>query len=361
MISSIHVIGAKKFGGAENFFVRLINALEQDAQPVIAVSPPDCELSPLISKTVNQKHFKMRNVYDLISRWQIQQLVRQSRFDIIQTYMGRATRLTQLSKNQPAVHIARLGGYYNLKGYRHAHAWIGNTRGICDYLIQNGFDSQQVFHIGNFVDQPEVIPAAELTRLRSNLSIPEQANIVLSVGRLHDNKGFDTLLNAFREILNRSQAPIYLIIVGDGPQKKNLLQLAEQLQLNDFIRWTGWQHNTAPYYALANTFICSSRHEPLGNVILEAWSHQLPVISTKTQGPLEFIENNQDALLTDIDDSQAIANSTLALFNNPDEQVQLAQSGYNKVQSQFGKQRILSDYLSVYQTLIQRRRSSKSK
>ena len=80
----------------------------------------------------------MRIVGDPISRLEVSRLIGRRRPHIVQTYTGRATRLTRLSRQNESVHVARLGGYYKVGGYRHAHAWIGNTKGICDYLVAAG-------------------------------------------------------------------------------------------------------------------------------------------------------------------------------------------------------------------------------
>ena len=81
--------------------------------------------------------------------------------------MGRASRLTHLPPNGTAVHVARLGGYYKIDGYyRHAHAWIGNTQGICDYLIREGLPASRVFLIGNFVPAAISLSAGDRTALR---------------------------------------------------------------------------------------------------------------------------------------------------------------------------------------------------
>jgi len=352
MLSSLHIIGAKKFGGAENFFIRLINALHQRNHPVTAVSPPHCELSPLINVEIHQRHFHMKNVYDIISKWQIKSLAKKSQVDIVQTYMGRATRLTQLNKKHSAIHIARLGGFYNLKGYRHAHAWIGNTKGICDYLINNKFPSEKVFHISNFVDPAVHATDQELQALRLSLGLTTEDKVILSIGRLHPNKGFDTLLKAFSLFKKKNNERYHLVIVGDGPLKQELAKLTNELQLEKNTHFTGWQTNTSLYYSLADYFVCASRHEPLGNVILEAWSYQIPVLTTKTHGPLEYIEDNTNAILVEVDNPVNMADELLQLVGNPVAASELAQQGKSKLTSQFSESIIVDQYLSTYHELV---------
>ena len=93
--------------------------------------------------------------------------------------------------------------------------------------------------------------------------------VMLGLGRLHPNKGWADLLDAFASLPASSRgAPLRLLMVGDGPLRKDLEQLSGQLGLAARVHWAGWQHDPAPYYQLADVFVCASVHEPLGNVIL---------------------------------------------------------------------------------------------
>src|SRR5690625_3524083 len=108
--------------------------------------------------------------------------------------MGRATRLTRLPPSSSAVHIARLGGYYKIRGYyEHAHAWVGNTKALCDYLVREGLPAARVFHIGNFVAEPATVSDDELATLRMQLGLPDDALVLMTLGRFIDIKGFDDL------------------------------------------------------------------------------------------------------------------------------------------------------------------------
>ncbi|MCP4683057.1 MAG: glycosyltransferase, partial [Desulfobacterales bacterium] len=235
-------------GGCEHFYTRLISALNEKKQPALSVNRPRSPVSKALEGQTHQRHVPMRNGWDIFSVFTIRRMVQEARPPIVQTYMGRATRLTRLPRRSPAIHVARLGGYYKIKGYyEHAHAWVGNTRGLCDYLVQQGLPGDRVYHIGNFVDKPALTPEETLKELRQSLDIPDEAIILFSLGRFIEIKGFDDLLTAFhllpREIGSR---PIYLVIAGDGPLFKQLHRQATTLDLSGRLRWVGWQDNPSP-------------------------------------------------------------------------------------------------------------------
>jgi glycosyltransferase involved in cell wall biosynthesis len=355
-ISSLQVIGSKGPGGAENFYIRFIQALHAAGAPVQALNPPGSPVAQALEGEVTQLHLKMRSVYDFVSRWHIQRIARQQRPDIVQTWMGRATRLTHLHPKHDPLHVARLGGYYNLKGYRHAHAWIGNTRGIADYLVSNGLPAERVFHIGNFVDPALEKDATLIRSTRGELGIPDDALIISAVGRLHPNKAFDTLLHAFTRLPDQiGGRPLHLVIVGDGDLREKLQAQAGQ---NRRVHWAGWQTDTDPYYHMADVFVCPSRHEPLGNVILEAWAHHCPVISTRTDGGLELVEDGVNGLLTEVDAPADMADALRNLLAaDASARLALADNGLQTLESKFSREAIINQYLAVYQQLLQHRQT----
>ncbi len=353
MIASAHIIGGGALGGAELFYVRLVNALQARGQPVLAINLSGGQISSRLQADVAQAHVPMRGIWDWPSRWRIGVILRQHQPDIVQTYMGRATRLTHLDPGRRPIHVARLGGYYDLKGYRHAHAWVGNTQGICDYLVRNGLPAERIAHISNFVDIPAVSSPEQVAGWRRRLAIPEDALVLASVGRLHPVKGFEDLLTALAMFgTTLCHRPLVLVIVGDGPLNAGLRNYAEQLGIGSQIRWAGWQIDPHPYYELADLFICPSRHETLGNVILEAWAHGRTVLSTQTPGALELIAHGEDAWLVPPQNPRALADGIRLLLGDEPLRARLASQGRQKVKNHYSQPHIVNAYLDFYQRLL---------
>lgn len=354
MISSLHILGAKKSGGAEKFFIRLLHALSKRGHPVQVILPPNSETEHLLDESIKCHHVKMRSVYDFPSRWKISRLIRQIQPDIVQTWMGRATRLTRLARGKKPIHVARLGGFYNLKGYRHAHAWIGNTLTIKGYLLENGLPKDKVFHISNFAGVAPVAPESDINTLKKQYNIPDNALCIVAMGRLHPNKGFDTLIEAFKKLPGEINGqPLHMCIIGDGPLSAELRSMSSDTQQASHIHWPGWQANPHIWYQIADLFICPSKHEPLGNVILEAWSHSKPVISTATHGGQELIQTNVNGLLTDIDNSDQMQQAILKIFTQDKSITQsIIDNASQTLLERFGEKVILDQYIECYEELI---------
>ncbi|MEJ5347159.1 MAG: glycosyltransferase [Desulfosoma sp.] len=353
-LGSIHILGSRQYGGADRFYVRLVKALASRGHPVLAVNRPGSPVNKALENVVPQRCFRMMNGLDVYSMWQIRRLIQKSRYPIVQTYMGRATRLTRIPKGLPVVHIARLGGYYKINGYyRHAHAWVGNTKGICDYLVKEGLPATRVFFVGNFVETPRTMTEDELSLYRQQWKIPREAFVILALGRFVPKKGFQDLLQAISLRPNPCKdRPVVWILAGDGPMRNQLEETAVQLGIQSFIRFVGWQNDPAVVYNLADLLICPSRHEPLGNVILEAWSYGVPVLSTRTAGALELIEPNENGFLVDVEKPEQWASFMAKVADFPQEDLRkIGVQGMKVVEERYSEQAIVEAYESLYEQL----------
>lgn len=349
---SLHVIGGKGLGGAEGFFIRLVNALARRGEPVAAVTVGNGAIARAIDPAVRHYHAPMLGSWDLYSRWKINRCIADFRPDVVQTYMGRATRIVRLTRGRAPVHLARLGGFYNLKGYRHAHAWVGNTRGIHDYLIAHGLPAAQVHQIGNFVDAPARLESSALDALREQLGL-RGCRVVLGLGRLHVNKGWADLLRAFARLpASLDATPLHLLMVGDGPLRRELEALSAELGIAARVHWAGWKDDPAPYYQLADVFVCASVHEPLGNVILEAWANRALVVSTRAQGPQELMQDGVNGLLAPLADATGLATVLQhALALDAGQRERLIEAGADEVQRRYSEAAIVSAYTALYARL----------
>ena len=354
MIPSIHIIGSQHSGGAERFFARLVEGLGAKGNPVLSISRPTSSVAKDLATIIPQAHVPMLNNLDVWSRWRIQRIVKKRKPAIVQTYMGRATRLTHLPKSYRAIHVARLGGFYKLYGYRHADAWVGNTVAVCDYLRENGFPADRVFYVRNFVEPAVGYSGSELSKFREVYGIPRDAILLVAVGRLIEKKGFQDLLDAFSRLPGEiHDRPLYLMIVGDGPMESDLKNISRQKGIDKRVVWPGWQSKPDPFYALADIFVCPSRHEPLGNVILEAWSHGKPVCSTLTHGARELITSGVNGVLVPCENSIELAAALKIMLNESDAaRSELGKQGKTRLVNEFSRDSVVDEYLDLYKRLV---------
>jgi glycosyltransferase involved in cell wall biosynthesis len=193
----------------------------------------------------------------------------------------------------------------------------------------------------------------EVIALRGRMQLPSDAFVLFALGRLVPHKGFQDLLEAFAMLEPVADGrPRVLVIAGDGPERVRLANAARSLGIAGRVRWVGWQEDPAPFYALCDVFVCPSRHEPLGNVILEAWQHHLPVLSTRNEGATELVREGDGALLAPTEGPAGLAEGLRTMLAlSPAERHRLAASGHATVQREHHEEAVVAAYLALYERL----------
>jgi glycosyltransferase involved in cell wall biosynthesis len=139
---------------------------------------------------------------------------------------------------------------------------------------------------------------------------------LLAAGRMTAQKGFDLLIKAMKLIV-AEVADAHLIILGDGPQRDDLLRLVETTGLSNNVTLGGYQKNAYPYYHQADLFILSSRYEGLPNVVLESLACGTPVVAFDCPGSLkDILQKPQQGTLVPPENISALANSIMHRLKN---------------------------------------------
>src|SRR5271156_974332 len=322
-------------GGAETFFVRLATALNRAGETQRVLIRRDPARSQILRAAgVGVHELAFGGPFDLTTRRAFRHEIAVWRPDIVLTWMSRATRLCPRGD---FVHVARLGGYYDLKYYRRCDHLIGNTRAIVDYAVARGWPRERIIYLPNFV--PDSIAASAAV---GRIAACGRAPLALALGRLHPNKGFDLLLEALA-----ATREVTLWIAGDGPVRPRLERLATRLGIIGRVRFLGWREGVPRLLAAADLLVCPSLHEPLGNVVIEAWSAGLPVVATASDGPAGLIEDEVSGLLVPLPDQpgggpRALARAIERLCRDHLLRARLGQTGRRVYEAEFSETAVVA-------------------
>jgi len=140
--------------------------------------------------------------------------------------------------------------------------------------------------------------------------------IIISVGRLSQEKDFATLLRAFAIV--KKEIDSQLVIVGEGKERENLKRLARNLHVEDSVWMPGFAENPYKYVSKSSVFVLSSKFEGFALVLVEALSVGCPVLSTDCPGgPREILENGKYGKLVPVGDYKALAKAIVDTLKNP--------------------------------------------
>ncbi len=323
-------------GGAEAFFERLAPALHRagvEQHILIRDNPRRAQALRDAGLAVTELPFGGR--LDVRTHMGFRKAVDAFRPDVVLTWMNRASRFCPRG---PFVRVGRLGGYYDLKYYRGADHLIGNTQDIVDWIVGQGWPEERVHYVPNFVTDAKA-PAVS----RKTFSTPETAPLILALGRLHPNKAFDVLIKALVAV-----PEAYVWLAGEGPLRAELETLAARAGVISRIRFLGWREDVASLFAAADLFVCPSRHEPLGNVVIEAWAQGIPVVAAAAEGPSQLIEDGIDGMLVPLDDPDAMAGAINRLIEDRLLAAHVGASGRQAYEEQFTEAAVVARYLEFF-------------
>ncbi|GBE02658.1 N-acetylgalactosamine-N, N'-diacetylbacillosaminyl-diphospho-undecaprenol4-alpha-N-acetylgalactosaminyltransferase [bacterium BMS3Abin08] len=171
--------------------------------------------------------------------------------------------------------------------------------------------------------------------------------VIVTVGRLVYQKGFDILLKAFH--MMRGQVRSRLLIIGDGAEREGLVNLAKQLNISKDTIFAGYKSNPYRYMRESTVFCSASRYEGFSIVILEAMVLGLPVIATDCpSGPAEILDSGRHGILVPPEDPEAIADKLLRVL--PDIELRRTLSGRSLLRAQDFN---LETFLEQWEELIE--------
>lgn len=165
---------------------------------------------------------------------------------------------------------------------------------------------------------------------------------VLAAGRITAYKGYDLLVKAMKSVIEEMPEVKLVLRIGStrptGDEirmKKDLLQLAEALDLADNVLFYDYIEEFEAFFNAAEVFVLPSTYEPFGMVAIESMACGTPTIVTTKGGLKCFLKDGQDALLVDPVDTQALAKTILRLLRDRALSDRLSQRGYEKAHSMF--------------------------
>jgi glycosyltransferase involved in cell wall biosynthesis len=328
-----------KEGGAERFFVSLANAFgERGVEQHFIIRPRRTweglikELGPIWFN--NYRYFSLSS---FLLEWRVKRLIKTWQPDAVMAWMPRASRL--IPEMDGAVKLTRLGDYpVHLRHFKNLDVLVGNQPGIATHCQELGWD-KPICTISNFARQVTPVPV-----LRAALDTPEDAFVISSAGRFVNRKGMDFLIRAAARVPNA-----YLWLIGEGKERDALEALAQSEGIADRTRFIGWVDEPIHHIAACDVFGMTSRHEPLGNVVLEAWQAKVPVVATRSEGPSWYMVDGGNGVLTDIDDLDPFVAGLQKIKDDPAFGAKMVQGGSAQLDTLFSKRGIVDQYLDLFE------------
>jgi glycosyltransferase involved in cell wall biosynthesis len=215
-------------------------------------------------------------------------------------------------------------------------------------LMAAAVNPVKLSRISNGVDVVQFRHGEDKSRLRKALHLPDKKTIVYT-GRLSIEKGVDFLVRSFSMV--DSKRVYQLIIIGDGPERENIVQLLDNCHLGKSVFLLNSIDDVASYLNASDLFILPSRFEGLSNSLLEAMACELPVISTRVGGSTDIIEHGSNGLLVDVDNVEQVLNAIAYVFDDSRLAASLGNRARKTIEEQHDLSTIADEYVMLYKSM----------
>lgn len=361
------LIGGLNPGGAERVFVRVVEHLAVAGHQVAVItvaeqSPKDLALPGGVSRTVvpSEDPRWFHPLRQLKRLRALRRALLAPQPDVVLSFLTEtniAALLALFGARVPAVVSERVDirqhalsprwEWLRRMTYIHAATVVVQTDDLANWLSRHR-PRWRTMAIPN----PVVPPTTAYGPLPAS---PMPPAVVLGMGRLVRQKGFDVLVAAFAQAA-ASRPGWGLLIVGEGPDRAALAEAARTAGISDRVLLPGRVDPPWQLFRSASIFVLSSRYEGFPNALAEAMSYGLPVISTDCPtGPSELIRDGVDGALVPVDDVPALA-EVLAVFMDDERERRRLGTAATAVVDRFAAERVLPRWEHVLESAAARRR-----
>ena len=178
---------------------------------------------------------------------------------------------------------------------------------------------------------------------------PEGVPIMVHVSNFRKVKRIPDVVDVFARV--RSQTPVRLIMVGDGPERPRAEEDIEARGLHDDVRWMGKSTDVERILAMSDVFLLPSESESFGLAALEAMASYVPVVATNSGGIPEVIDHGHSGFLEAVGDTEAMARDVLEILTTPGLRDAMGQRARAKAE-QFAMAPVGNQYIELYQKLL---------
>ena len=238
----------------------------------------------------------------------------------------------------------------NRWSYRCAHRVVANSSlGVRLLIDKERVPAARVFELPNFLEERAFnhVTGEVRSARRRGWGVPQGAFLIGTVARLASVKNHALVLRA----LQRLDEDVHLVLIGEGPLRRALEELAKELHVDRRVHFTGQLVETDNLHQFFDVSVLCSRSEGFPNTVIEALAAGCPVVATPVGGVPEVIIERQTGLLVPVDQPDALAESVRELRRDAALRKRLSEAGPARARSQYHQTLVIARLEALYQSL----------
>jgi glycosyltransferase involved in cell wall biosynthesis len=371
------IITSMPVGGAETLLVELVRRMDRTRfRPEFCCLKRLGPLGKVLAEEVPAFSKLLSDKYDFAVLGRLAGLLRRRRIDAVVTvgcgdkmFWGRlAARVAGVPVVCSALHSTGLPDHVELPNRLLApmtDAFIAVAASHARYMLEHeGCPAGKIHVIPNGVDAERFRPRKADPALRERLGIPPNAPVAGIVAALRPEKNHEMFLRA-AELVRREVPDARFLVIGDGPERPKLEDLAGSLSLGESIQFLGTRGDVPELLALIDVLMLTSHMEANPVSILEAMACEKPVVATAVGSVGESVQDGRTGYLIAPGDFAQTARRVVELFRDPNLAAAFGRAGREHVLAHASSQRMVDGYqeliAGIYDRKAQSRRNARGR
>jgi len=371
-INILYVVDNLTFGGGERGFSQLSNALDKERYNIFIACSPGGELENRIKNIdVQIKFIDFRRQINSKIFIELMKIIKDENIHIVHSVGSRAdfyARLAGKIAGAPIIisTLAMFAERFDTDPLRKALYIIFDRfseRFVDTFIVvsealkhtlhtRHHIDKRKIVRIYNGVELDLYSPHVKYSEsVRNEFAIEDTTPLVGTIGRCIYQKGFEYFLLATPIIL-RKYPDVKFILVGDGPLRAQLENMAQRLGIANSIIFTGFRNDIPRILAEMDIFVLSSVLEGLPRVVMEAMAVGKPIVATDIEGIREELDHGQEGIIVPSRNPPALAQGIMELLINRDKAKEMGLRARKKAERLFSLKETVKNIDSLYQRLI---------
>ncbi len=322
-------------------------------------------------RIINDMQRKANPIKDLIALYKLYQIIKHEKPDIVHTHTAKAGALGRTAAILAGVPLI----FHTFHGHTFANYfsfWVTEIFKFIERVLarfstaiiaispRQKYDLSRKYHIApakhirviylGFDLQP-FLSVQKNNYLKKQLGIGENEVLVGIIGRLVPIKNHSASLRILKS-LHKKGALFHLCIVGDGPERIKIEEMANQYGLQEFVHFLGWEQDMASIYAGIDVMLLTSLNEGTPVTIIEAMASMTPVVSSSVGGVPDLVASGQNGFLYPLENEDKAVDYIREIVQTPGVKERLTISGKKFALENFMYTRLVDDIVSLYQEYL---------
>jgi glycosyltransferase involved in cell wall biosynthesis len=364
VIKVLLLIPTLDHSGAEKQFALLATGLSRHEFDVHAVTlTREGPYEPMLREAgVRLTCLHKRLKFDPVALWRLKRLVEREHPDILHSWLFAANAYARLiagNSARPKVLVSERCVdswkspwqiWLDRRQIGRTTRLVGNSASVAEFYRTLGVPREKLAVIPNGINL-----AAEVIQHRDRelaaFQIPPGSRVIGFVGRLARQKRPHDIVWAM-QLLRQLTDRVYLLLVGDGPERKSLLELARHMSCEHLVRFAGHRSDAARLIGLFDVFWLASDFEGMSNSVMEAMAARVPVVARDIPPNRELVIDGETGFLVQVGDSAGMAQFTDRILADPSLAKRLGAAGRERMRTEFSVEQMVAAHAALYRQVV---------